>query len=440
MTASTPASLPTGSQLVAHLRATARLLTRDGWNSVSGLVTVVSAPLVTMFLFVPEPVVRAMLHTFQLLLVVILGMHLRGRVVAAGPDPLSEPGMPMLPVSPLVRALAVVIVGEALLLGFTAGIGALAWYGLPDAPPTNPFAGAGIAPADLPRVLVVLGLCYAPLLATGSTAGGGVMLTRGSVYLLGIFGLAWLEVDVHLGRALAWCVVGVPLIAVLPSARGTRDARGVGRALAGGVVGERLRRALGGALAGARAVVPVTFVLCLGMGVGLAVLARALGMPTKDAVEMGGLCGTLAGAMLPVLPPVWGQGALRPNGIEVLAWLPVSRTRAVVSVLGASLGRTAALAAVGAIAELAVGGGVLYRPLAVFASGFCLAASLHLAGMPRRQWVALPGMLLGMLALLIGVDLHGAIPEVLVRALPVAPLAFASLVTLRARRRGLFAG
>lgn len=414
-------------QLMAQIPATVRLQVGDGWHSLSGLVTVLAAPLLTTFIVVPDPGVNALLHAFQLLVVVFLGLHLRGRAIGPGGDSVPMEPLPTLPVRRWVRVAAIVIVGEVLLLAGTVLMSLLAFACCHDASATNPFRGAGLPPAALAQALLPLALTWAPLLASGGLGGGGILLNRGILYLAGLLGLAWLRVDQEPIRAALWCAVGLPLLTRLP-ATATGEATQVGSPAWQGKIGVFAWLFL------------TTTALAVAMGLGVGAISRAVGLPLPDSVLVGAWSATVLAAMLPVLPGVFSAGTLRPVGPEALSWLPVSRNHAVLGILGAVLTRTLIVSAIGSGALLVSNGEpVLFRPVAVFSAAFCLCTSLQLAGLPRSQGVALPGVLLGMMALGGGVRLRSGLPEWLTMGVPLVAIAFGLALTLRACRRGTFA-
>lgn len=384
-----------------------------------GLIPLLAAP----GLVQDEPV-YVLFGAIELLFVVFLGVHLRGRAIGPGGLTSLDMPMPMLPVSRWVRMASVVIVGEGLLLLATSlMLGASSWIRWFERHP--PLFDA-VLPSELGVRLLTAGLAFAPLLAAGSEGGTGIRAGRALLYGIGLIGLAAIRVDQSLPLAAIWCVVGLLVLPRIPTgenSEGMEGYPGFGRGLPGVLASHVL----------------LTLPLALGMGV------IGLGMAFLDIAgwaEMVGWTTVVTAAMLPVLPASHESGALQPAGVSVLALLPVSRNRVVAMVFAASFVRIATVAAVAAGITLSTGSplgdGPLGHPIALLATTMCLTAALQLAGLRHRPLLALGGMLLGMVALSGGCDARTDFPAWFTLGMPILAAIYAVAIAVRTSRRGVW--
>ncbi len=366
------------------LRTTARLAVPNGIWSFWELIAIIALPLATCLARTDEGPIHGLLLGFQLMTVIVLGLRLRGPVSPRGAGANSTPPMPTLPVSAKARLLSVVLVGEVMLLCATVGVTAALAWGSAAAPGWVWPPAVQFEPRALAPLLVPLCLVWAPFLAIGASRALTVTWP-GGIGLAGLVAVPLVSGDRSVLAALVWCAAALPLALQ----RTTSDPRTMPRAPpAGGPA----RHVLGRYYA-------QTFLMSAGLGAALTVGPWLVGCPIAQAAVIGG--GSAAGiaALVPVLPPSW-RGGPRPSSLEPLAWLPISRKRVVATVLLAALARTLLIAALGWLLSAPFApDGPTFNPLALLAAASCLCASTQLAGLPDRHRVALPGILLGALAL-----------------------------------------
>ncbi len=274
-----------------------------------------------------------LIHTLVFVSVFAVSAHLRGRSSRpAGVDILARP-MPMLPVSE--RAWVVAVVGVALMASATwnAVVSVGAWWAFSDAPPTNPFAGTGVAPAALPLVLLTLGLAWLPTVVVGARMGNALTPRALGIGSVLAFGLAYLNVDGDLWRAAAWAVVGVPLAMFAEPVRpGGASGRDVSVSVRPGLRGLLTSMVLQTSLA-------VVFVAPVAL-TGLA------GVPRATVAGLVLYCVGGISVVLPLLPGAVLGDRVVPLAPEVLFRLPVDRLHTTLALVGAGVARSCGLVAV----------------------------------------------------------------------------------------------
>lgn len=306
--------------------AVVRAATADPWTAAwTGLF-----PLVPAFILVSIGGIPgfggAFLHALLFISVFAVSAHLRGRSSRpAGIDILARP-MPMLPVTERAWVVAVVGVAVVALAIWITVVSLGAWWAFSDAPPTNPFAGAGVAPAALPLVLLTLGLAWLPTLVVGARMGNALTpraLGIGSVLALG---LAYLNVDGDLWRAAAWAVVGVPLaLWAEPVRPGGAAGQDVSVSVRPGLRGLLTSMVLQTSLA----VVFVAPVALTGLG----------GVPRATVAGLVLYCVGGISVVLPLLPGALLGDRVVPLAPELLFRLPVDRLNATLALVGAGMAR-----------------------------------------------------------------------------------------------------
>lgn len=413
--------------MIAMLRATARIAFPGVWQT--GVLFVLVYTMANMSAGTRlDGVEGALFLGSELLMVGFLGLYLRGRAIGPSGMPTFAVPMPALPVSRATRAAAVVVVGEALLLAASVAFLGLQANAHRTDPRPDVFVLSGMAFTDAPSLaaaLLSLALLSAPLLVAGSEGGVGIRAGRALLYALGLAGLAALRVDQSLPLVAAWCVVGLVVLPRIPA--GTRDDIDdtyprFGRGLLGVFATQGLWS------------LPILLAVAV-VGLGMSALA----LPGWQAMVTWAT--VVTAAMLPAVPTSFEAGTLQPTGVGALAALPVSRSRAVLSIFAAAVARVGLAAGLGSLwirlSGAAADAGPLDHPFALLSGTMCVTAALHLAGLRHRPLLALGGTVLGMVSLVgdFGNEMEVA-PEVRV-ALPALAGLYAVSVAVQACRRGL---
>ncbi len=355
-----------------------------------------------------------------------LGGYLRGMPTRPGGGRAGE-ALPGLPVAPWQRIAARVLVAEVLLLGVTAAVGLGMHAAVGAAPPTNPFAGAGVAPGALVATLAPKAVLWAPLAAVGASGERRLAIERLAVAVVVAANVSLSRADETVPSALYASALATLVVVGLARKRGRPDDwRRRGASL------DRLSLDLKAALAAGGAAI---------LALGSVLLTEwSLGGAPDLRTRLYAVGGTAAAVLLaaPVLPPT-ARGAL-PEA-EASFRLPVDRLRLTLASVGASLRRAIALLAV--LATVVLWARVATGPLAgrgdlalsdqgnISAFLLCAAAAAGaFASLSGKRWGLLPHAVglcaLAAVLLLLGVA-FGARPQVVWIGMDVSLVAVAAV-------------